>query len=208
VIEMDENKIPFSEEEMDDIYQEFLEERKYYENHPEEAIKYIDEKAKKDNESLRKQVLTLLIVLVAMFLAISFFGSIGSVDATNRAITNTTTGGLKVAINNVDNHGIVYLEDGVYSGGNNTNLSIKKNLAIIGKSKGNTILDAQGNSRIFTIIGEYDVILINLTFINGKSDIGGAIFNLDGELMIYNCSFVNNSAKTIMVVLFIIGIVL
>lgn len=51
---MDENEIPFSEKEMERIYKEFLEERKYYENHPEEAIKYSDEKAEKDNESLTK----------------------------------------------------------------------------------------------------------------------------------------------------------
>jgi len=142
-------------------------------------------------------------ILAISLIAICFLSSVSDVDAANDTITNTTEGGLKLAIDTVE-EGTVYLEDGVYSGENNTNITITKNLTIIGKSNKNTIIDAQGNNQIFTINGDCSVILINLTFINGKSHTGGAIYN-SGDLSVSDCSFVNNSAGVlVMVVLFII----
>lgn len=53
-------------------------------------------------------------------------------------------------------------------------------------------------ARIFNINASENIVLNNITFINGKSDLGGAIiFNNDiSSSVIDNCKFINNSATT------------
>ena len=85
-----------------------------------------------------------------MTLAILTILLMGSVNAVDQTITNTTSGGLRIAIDNVSNGQTIYLENGEYFGVNNTNLTISKNLIISGKGS-NVVIDAKGIGNIFTI---------------------------------------------------------
>ena len=124
----------------------------------------------------------------------------GSVNAVDQTITNTTSGGLRIAIDNVGNGQTIYLENGEYSGVNNANLTISKNLTISGKGS-NVVIDAKGIGNIFTISSGVTVTLKNLKLINGYNypDIvyecyGGAINN-NGSLSVSNCNFIDNNAS-------------
>ncbi|WP_407379339.1 hypothetical protein [Methanobrevibacter sp.] len=90
---------------------------------------------------------------------------------------------------------IIYLENGNYSGLNNTNLIISGNTTLIGHDMNKTVFDAKLLSNIFTISNHSNVVLINLTFINGKASYGGAITN-HGNLSLVNCSFIQNNGYT------------
>lgn len=102
---------------------------------------------------------------------------------------------------NASNNAVVYLSAGRYSGENNTDLSINlahKNyngsLTIIGAGNGQTILDGNDESAIFTSISADSIVtLINITFTHGKSEIGSAI-TTSGNLTIDNCIFDSNYA--------------
>ena len=110
---------------------------------------------------------------------------------------------LNKAISNVDasDNAVIYMGAGIYTGENNTNLKINlahKNyngsLTIIGAGNGKTIIDANLEAPIFsTISADSIVILKDITFINGKNNLGSAISN-DGDLTIDSCVFENNSA--------------
>ena len=77
-----------------------------------------------------------------------------------------------------------YQNDGSVSG---DGISISKSLTIDGK--GHT-LDAKGKSRIFKLSAD-NIILKNITFINGYStECGGAIYNT-GNFKISSCNFIN-----------------
>jgi hypothetical protein len=95
----------------------------------------------------------------------------GTTGATDITIANTTDGGLKTAINTVGDNGTIYMKKGIYTGENNTRITVDKNLTIIGKGK-NTVIKTQGNNQIFTINANVNVnaslTLINLTLENGK----------------------------------------
>ena len=128
---------------------------------------------------------------LVIILTILVIGLIGNVNAANQTITNTTNGGLKTAIENVNNGDTVYLESGIYSGVNNTNLTISKNITISGK--GNVVIDAKGINRIFYINPIVNVTIKNLKLINGKDSNGGAICSY-GDLFVSTCTFTNNQA--------------
>ena len=139
------------------------------------------------NETSFKKIKIVIIFLIAIL-------TINTINVVNadQTITNTTSGGLKTAIDNVDNGQTVYLENGVYSGKDNTNLTITKNITIVGKGN-NVVIDAKGISRIFTISHGVTVTLKNLKLINGKNTHGGAINN-EGTLFVSDCTFTNNKA--------------
>ncbi len=71
---------------------------------------------------------------------------------------------------------------------------IDKNLTITGPNVPLTI-SGNGTNRIFRILNGNTVSISNLTFTNGKSDTGGAIFN-QGDLTVRNCTFTGNNATT------------
>lgn len=136
----------------------------------------------------------LVLSLIVVFLGIS----LGTVSAEDIIITNTTNGGLKTAINNVSDGDTVYMENGLYTGSNNVNLTISRNITIEGKGD-NVTIDAQGYSRVFNITSGVTVTLKNLKLINGKSAWGGAIYN-SGNLIITGSTFNNNQATTTSIV--------
>ncbi|WP_298501055.1 Ig-like domain-containing protein [uncultured Methanobrevibacter sp.] len=102
---------------------------------------------------------------------------------------------------NASDNAVIYVGAGIFTGENNTDLKINlahKNyngsLTIIGAGNGKTILDANLECPIFdTISADSIVVLKDITFINGKKNLGSAITN-DGDLTIDTCVFENNSA--------------
>ncbi|MDR3062818.1 MAG: hypothetical protein LBU40_01600, partial [Methanobrevibacter sp.] len=143
----------------------------------------------------KNKVLTCLLIGVIAILTVSM---IGGVSAADKTITNATSGGLKVAIESVGDNETIFLENGVYSGENNTGISINKDLTISGKGS-NVVIDAKGKSRIFAISSDthasYKVTLKNLKLINGNEQYGGAIYIYHGSLVVSDCTFTNNQAK-------------
>ena len=70
-------------------------------------------------------------------------------------------------------------------------ITISKDITINGG--GTTIISGNDLSRIFKIENGCSVVLLDVTFINGKADNGGAIYN-DGNLVLKDCEFRDNSA--------------
>ena len=113
-------------------------------------------------------------------------------------ISGTKTGpklSIKNATGTVNNGGTVKIAKGIYKGENNTGITIDRNMNIIGQSRIGTVIDAQGKD-IFHISSGINVIILNLTFKNGTSSIGGAISN-KGNLTVNNCNFTGNKASVV-----------
>jgi hypothetical protein len=172
------------------------------------------------NESVNKKLLNnicFVSVLVGLMFIFSF--SVGNVSA---AATNTvyvsasgndiynglsavhTTGinGPKSSIKNamkiVGKNGTLNIAKGKYTGVNNTNIVINKNLNIKGQNEANTIINGTGNSWIFYINNGVTLNICNLTLTNGnaiKSGYGAAIYNNRSILTVKNCKFWGNTAK-------------
>jgi hypothetical protein len=140
---------------------------------------------KKSNNN-RIKIKSIIFSMLFLAMTISMISSVSGVNITN------STGDIKTALNNSPNS--ILLLPGVYSGENNTNIVIDKNVSIIGKDKDQVIINGNGVNNIFTINKGVKVVLENITFINGLSISGGAIFN-NGDLFIYNVIFLNNYAN-------------
>lgn len=104
------------------------------------------------------------------------------------------------AISSVDSGGTVIIADGTYTGTGNTNLTISKNIIIIGQHQKKTIIDGKSINWIFNITRGVTINIRNLTLTNGKAGCvdkygslcGGAIYN-SGVLDIAGCTFKNNT---------------
>ncbi len=90
--------------------------------------------------------------------------------------------------------GAVYIGKGIYKGNGNRNITIDKNVTILGESQTDTIIDGEDSDRIFYITSEGAVILMNLTIQNGNMENGGAIYN-NGFLGVFNSTITGNSAN-------------
>ncbi len=116
-------------------------------------------------------------------------------------IINTLSGpkkSIKNAVGTVSEGGTVNIADGNYTGENNTNIDINKNINIIGQSKEYTIINGTNSAQIFQIQSGKTVNIENLTFANGKSTLGGAISNLRNvNLTIKNSIFIYNTGSAI-----------
>ncbi len=114
------------------------------------------------------------------------------------AVYNSTTGsGPKLSIKNaagtVNKGGTIHISNGQYTGENNTNITINKNMTIIGESQTGTIINGTDTNWIFHINSGATVTIQNLTLANGNSTTGGAIENY-GNLTVINCIFTSNTA--------------
>ena len=101
------------------------------------------------------------------------------------------------ATGTVKTNGTVNIANGQYTGINNTNITISKNMTIQGQSETGTIINGTGTNWIFTIQSSLATVTIeNLTFANcnNKVDFGGAINNY-GTLGIINITFNDNTAS-------------
>ena len=108
------------------------------------------------------------------------------------------TSGPKLTIKNatatVISDGTIYIANGTY---NETGISVyNKNINFVGESRDSTIINGEKKGRIFNVGAQgvtYTYSFTNLTFINGNSTSGGAIWNY-GSTTITNCAFINNTA--------------
>jgi predicted outer membrane repeat protein len=114
------------------------------------------------------------------------------------AVYNGTSGpknSIKNAVGTVGTNGTIRIANGIYSGENNTQIHITKNMTIIGQSQENTVINANLSSWIFYIesnISDISVTIQNLTLANGSGDYGGAINNYYGILLLKDCTFSGN----------------
>jgi predicted outer membrane repeat protein len=105
---------------------------------------------------------------------------------------------IKNAIKIVGKNGTINIASGKYTGVNNTNIVINKNLNIKGQKEANTIIDGTGNSWILYINKGVTLNIFNLTLTNGnatKTGYGAAIYNNRSILSVKNCRFIGNTAK-------------
>ncbi|MTK63266.1 MAG: hypothetical protein F8N15_01705 [Methanobacterium sp.] len=102
---------------------------------------------------------------------------------------------IKNATNAVNNGGTIHISDGVY---NENNIAVfSKDVNYIGQSKTKTIVNGNKISRIFSVGAQgvtYNYFFANMSFINGNSTAGGALWNY-GATTIDNCIFKNNMAQ-------------
>jgi hypothetical protein len=102
---------------------------------------------------------------------------------------------IKSATTIVTNDGTIHIANGTY---NENDISVfSKNVNYVGESKTKTIVNGNQISRLFTIGAQgvtYSFSFTNMSFINGKSSAGGAIWNY-GSTTINNCIFRNNNAS-------------
>lgn len=133
-------------------------------------------------------MLTLILILFFLTLSITSAADIH---------INTTNATLSDVVNTADNNDEIYLDTGIYNYShiNNINgIAIAKNLTIIGKSRENTIINAEKIGRIFNLTEGNTLTIINITLTNGNTlDSGGGIYS-QGTLKITNTDFFNNSA--------------
>lgn len=103
---------------------------------------------------------------------------------------------IKNATTTVNDGGTVYIADGTYSGDENTNITLDKDVTFIGEHQNQTILNGTDTNRLFVIENGANVSLINLTLANGYIDesMGAAVFNL-GNLTVSGCTFTANMAE-------------
>ena len=124
-------------------------------------------------------------------------GGNDSWDGQSAAYNDTTKSGPKLSIKNatgvVNTNGTINIANGQYTGQNNTNITINKNMNIIGESQTGTIINGTGTNWIFTINSGATVTLTNLTLTNATGSDGGVIYN-KGNLTATNCTFTNNNA--------------
>ena len=111
--------------------------------------------------------------------------TIGTLSGPKKSIKNATWA--------VYDGGTVNIADGNYTGINNTNVVINKNMVIIGQSRESTVINGSGSSQIFKIQNGVKVTIANLTLANGNETNGGAILNY-GNLTVENGNFIGNNA--------------
>ncbi|WP_407416148.1 Ig-like domain repeat protein [Methanobrevibacter sp.] len=106
-------------------------------------------------------------------------------------VTNHTFDAIQSAIDG--GYDTIYLEPGTYTGTSEIGIDGKETVNIIGNS---TILDAQGQTEIFLISNSKNVVIHNITFVNGNFEDGGAIMVFHSDnVQIIDCTFTNNTAS-------------
>ena len=115
-------------------------------------------------------------------------------DETGDGSSQNPFNSLECAVNNSKNESTIYLNDGKYVGEHNRNITIDKSITIIGKSKQNTIIDAESSGRLFNVTPSSRLTLINITLLNGYSTGNGGLIYCDGgEINIENCILKNST---------------
>jgi hypothetical protein len=158
----------------------------------------------------------MLFILFITFIFIIFSYGVGNVSAASGdviyvngsgndswdghlAIWNGTSGpkaSIKNATGTVNTGGTVNIADGIYSGAQNTNITIFKSMNIKGQSQEGTIINGTNTNCMFSIFPGCNVTITNLTMCNGlTANGGGAAINCAGNLTISNCLFKYNNAS-------------
>ena len=136
------------------------------------------------------------------FIFLSFFLILGIttvniVDAANITISPTTSGGLWEAIETAESGSTIYLENGIYTGENNLEININKNIVIKGKGE-NVVIDGENKySYLFQMVKHdsvsktYIPISVQIANLKVKNFHGDVIENW-GSLKVNNCTFSDN----------------
>ncbi|WP_410319244.1 Ig-like domain-containing protein [Methanobrevibacter sp.] len=100
---------------------------------------------------------------------------------------------LNESLNQAQDGDTIWIASGEYTGNDNIGLTIFKNLNFIKKGDGEAIFDAKGLSNIWTV-NSTSINIDGLTFKNGNSTKGGAIFISHEVKSNINATFINNTA--------------
>ncbi|MDO8870305.1 MAG: hypothetical protein Q7V10_06085, partial [Methanobacteriaceae archaeon] len=160
---------------------------------------------------------TKIIVLSMLLMGLALFVNMDDVSADSSVIYVNATGGndawdglssswngtsgpkktIGGGTNTVTANGTVNIANGLYTGSNNRDITLSKNMVIKGQSTDGTIINGSNDDRIFIINTGVNISLINITIANGrvKNNNGGAIRNNGGTLTVNNCNFKSNSAN-------------
>ncbi|WP_084270662.1 hypothetical protein, partial [Methanobrevibacter cuticularis] len=136
-------------------------------------------------------------MILFLLLALLVMVSLSTSFAADRNITNTTDGGISGIVNSSLANDKIILSDGVYSGNNNKDIIINKNLTITGTNKANTVLDLGSGDKLFTINSGANLILANLTIKNAQIGNNSYLINNDGSVTIQDCVFTDNTINLI-----------
>lgn len=113
------------------------------------------------------------------------------------AVWNGTDVGPKKSIKNatgtVTENGTVFVEEGTYTGKNNANITIDKNMSIIGQNMDHTIINGTDGTVIFVIDKGLNVIIKDLTITNCTTTTGTVVSA--GNLTVQDCYFAHNKAN-------------
>lgn len=145
---------------------------------------------------MKKKLTKILFITIILTM---FLITISATSAAEHNITNSTDGGLNRIVTNANSEDTINLAEGIYNN-NVTNITIDKNITLIGKNPETTIIDAEKLGRIFNITSKGYLTLINITLTNGYvngsgvNGHGGIIYN-NGSLTIDKCIFMDNNAS-------------
>ena len=156
---------------------------------------------------IKNQRITHTIFIIALLLGLFILlASVSGVHAASTVYVNATGGNdsndgsinhpyktIDQALKNVNINGTVKIANGIYKGKGNTDLTIDKNMKIIGQHQKKTIINGEGTNWIFTISKGIDVTIMNLTLTNGTAKNGGAIYN-NGTCTVKYSTFRGNKA--------------
>lgn len=157
-----------------------------------------------------KRQYKLIIFLLVILSIIATFNCVNAMDDINTNITSSDSSeayispngddvsgdgsqknpyaSLRTAINHTSDDSTIHLDEGIYAGEDNRNITLDKSVTLIGKSKEKTIIDCESTGRLFTMSSASKLTLIDLTIKNGNSTgNGGLIYNEGGQITIKNC---------------------
>lgn len=161
-----------------------------------------------------------LLFLFTVFLTISsasaaniYVNSTGGNDSANGTSWQFAKQTIQGGLGSTSDGDTLNLANGVYSGINNTNITINKNLTILGQNTIGTIINGEHVNWLLNIANNVNVTLENLTLTQGKNAAhgwaiyntdgsikvvqysGAAIYNNDGSCTVIGCSFINNTSN-------------
>jgi hypothetical protein len=128
----------------------------------------------------------------------SIYVSLNGSDINGDGSLNNPYNSIYYAINKSTSGSTIYISNGEYSGVNNTCIYTDKTLILTAVDFNKpTIINSEGyDDSIFTVLDNGKLTFNGLTFVNGKSDQGGAIMANSGSIInINNCTFINNKAS-------------
>lgn len=98
---------------------------------------------------------------------------------------------LKLAINSSSSGDSIIINNGTYTGINNSGLTIGKSLNILAANNANPIFSGSNARQIFDITGN-NVLIQGLILQSGKSAFGGAVYIEGDNVTLNNCTIKNN----------------
>ena len=138
----------------------------------------------------KRQIFVIFSIFLIVIMAISFTNVVSAADIT---VTPNSPGGLKDAIATAEKGDTISLQNGVYTGVNNTNITINKNINIRGLGS-NVVIEDKNSNRIF-ILQKAKVSINNIKFIGSTTNkdvsIGGLISLNKSSLTLSSCTFSN-----------------